>query len=79
MEKGDSETTEKSSSEQNPNSSLRDRLAELIKNSESEGGISVDSLNQKLGSSPEVGQGLQKLLEEGMIFEPRPGVVRWLG
>ncbi len=78
LEKSNQEKVE-TPTEQNQNNSLKDNLIELIKNSESEGGISVDTLNQKLGNSPEVGQGLQKLLEEGMIFEPRPGVVRWLG
>ena len=74
-----SEKSDEAQVEQNSNSSLRDNLVELIKNSESSGGIEVDALNEKLGNSPEVGQGLQKLLEDGMIFEPRPGVVRWLG
>jgi hypothetical protein len=26
-----------------------------------------------------INQEIQKLLEEGIIFEPRPGKVRWLG
>ena len=32
------------------------------------------------GTSPEIiNQEIQKMLEEGIIFEPRPGKLRWLG
>lgn len=78
LEKRNKENTE-TPVEQNKNNSLKENLIDLIKNSESAGGIDMDTLNQKLGNSPDISQELQKLLEEGMIFEPRPGVVRWLG
>ena len=62
---------------------VKDRVLELIKNSESEGGIESDKIimNPGLkGVTPEIiNQEIQKLLEEGIIFEPRPGKVRWLG
>lgn len=69
------------SSQSNPNqqpTSTRDNVIELIKNSEGEGGISSEKLNNSI-NSPEVNQEVQKLLEEGIIFEPRPGMLRWLG
>jgi len=59
---------------------IRDKVIELIKNSESEGGIDLEKIGAYTNSSSElVGQEIQKLLEEGIIFEPRPGRVRWLG
>ena len=55
--------------------------ADLIKNSEDDGGIEVDKITLQLqGTSPEIiNQEIKKLLEEGIIFEPRPGKMRWLG
>ncbi len=61
----------------------RDRILNLIKDSEKDGGIEIDQIimNKNLnGTSPEIiNQEIKKLLEEGIIFEPRPGKVRWLG
>ena len=60
---------------------IKDRILEKIKNSEGEGGIDTDSIIMNLKeTSPEIiNQEIKKLLEEGIIFEPRPGKVRWLG
>ncbi|MEK6760656.1 MAG: OB-fold nucleic acid binding domain-containing protein [Nanoarchaeota archaeon] len=59
---------------------IRDKIIELIKNSESEGGIDAEKISSYTNSPSElIGQEIQKLLEEGIIFEPRPGRVRWLG
>jgi len=59
---------------------LRGQIIELIKNSESEGGIDVEKLISSLNESEEtINQEIQKSLEEGIIFEPRPGKIRWLG
>lgn len=78
LEKDAKEETENPSAPQ-VESSLKNKLIEIIKNSESDGGVNTETLSNKLGNSPDINQELQKLLEEGMIFEPRPGVVRWLG
>ena len=60
--------------------SLRESIIDLIKNSESNGGISMEILNSSTGMSSEtVSNEIGRLLEEGTIFEPRPGIVRWLG
>ncbi|MEK6897775.1 MAG: OB-fold nucleic acid binding domain-containing protein [Nanoarchaeota archaeon] len=59
----------------------REKIADIIKNSEATGGINFEKISYNLKEiSPEtINEELQKLLEEGVIFEPRPGVVRWLG
>ncbi len=63
-----------------PSISPREKIIEMIKNSESEGGIDVEKINLNSKISPDaVSAEIQKLLEEGVIFEPRPGKVRWLG
>lgn len=60
---------------------VKDKLLGTIKNSEEEGGIDIDKIIMDLKEiSPEIiNQEVQKLLEEGIIFEPRPGRVRYLG
>lgn len=60
---------------------VKDRILESIKNAESEGGIEMDKLIMDLKDiSPEIiKQEVQKLLEEGIAFEPYPGKVRYLG
>ena len=60
---------------------VKDKILELIKNSEDDGGIEVDKIILQLrDSSPDIiNQEIKKLLEEGIIFEPRPGKMRWLG
>ena len=78
LEKSAKEVVE-TSSEPKIEGSLKEKLIDIIKDSESEGGVSMETLSSKLENSPDINQELQKLLEDGMIFEPRPGVVRWLG
>jgi RPA family protein len=60
---------------------IKDTLIDKIKSSEETGGIEVDKLIMELReTSPEIiNQEIKKLLEEGIIFEPRPGKVRYLG
>ena len=60
---------------------IRDKLLTAIKESEENGGIETEEILKKF---PEVSQSIinqeiQRLLEEGIIFEPRPGKVRYLG
>lgn len=65
----------------NEQKAIKDKILETIKNSEDEGGIYTDKIimeNKEV--SPDIINGeIKKLLEEGIIFEPRPGKVRWLG
>ena len=60
---------------------IKDKILETIKNSEDAGGVEIDSIIMNLKeTSPEIiNQEIKRLLEEGIIFEPRPGKVRWLG
>jgi RPA family protein len=60
---------------------VKDKILDKIKNAEDEGGIEVDKIIMNLKeSSPDIiNQEIKKLLEEGIIFEPRPGKLRWLG
>jgi RPA family protein len=60
---------------------IKDTIVEKIKKAESEGGLEVDKLIMDLReTSPDIiNKEIQKLLEEGIIFEPRPGKVRYLG
>ncbi|MFA5855768.1 MAG: OB-fold nucleic acid binding domain-containing protein [Candidatus Pacearchaeota archaeon] len=59
---------------------LRDEIIELIKNSEKYEGIDKEDLIQKINSRPDlIAQEIKKLLEEGIIYEPRPSIVRYLG
>jgi len=60
---------------------VKDKILGTIKNSEENGGIETDKIIMSLQEiSPVIiNQELQKFLEEGIIFEPRPGKVRYLG
>lgn len=62
---------------------IKDKILNLIKASEKEGGIEIDKIimNSSLNeASPEIiNKEIQRLLEEGIIFEPHPGKIRWLG
>lgn len=60
---------------------VKDQILQEIKKSENEGGIEKDSLIMKITNvSPEIiNQEIQKFISEGIVFEPRPGKVRYLG
>lgn len=60
---------------------IRDQILDSIKNSEDDGGIYIDTIimNHREAPTDLINQEIQRLLEEGIIFEPRPGKVRWLG
>lgn len=60
---------------------LRDEIIDKIKQAEPKEGIDKEEIILTLKNSrPEtITQELQKLLEEGIIYEPRPGRVRYLG
>lgn len=60
---------------------IKDKILGIIRGAEENGGIDVDKIIMDLNDvSPEIiNQEIKKLLEEGIIFEPRPGRVRWLG
>jgi len=61
-------------------SSLKDGIMVKIKEAESEGGVDVDTLIMDVEASPDaINAEIKKLLEEGLVYEPRPGRLRYLG
>lgn len=67
--------------EKNKIIAIKDSIITLIKDAEEQGGIEKEQIILKLkDASPEIiNQEIKKFLEEGIIFEPRPGKVRYLG
>jgi RecG-like helicase len=60
---------------------VKDKILDIIKEAEKDGGIEMDKIILDLREvSPDViNAEVKKLLEEGIVFEPRPGKIRWLG
>lgn len=60
---------------------IKDKILDEIKNAEENGGIEIDKIIMDFReTSPDmINQEVKKLLEEGIIFEPRPGKLRYLG
>lgn len=60
---------------------VKDKILETIKSAEEVGGVEIEKIIMSLRDiSPVIiNQEIQKLLEEGIVFEPRPGKVRYLG
>jgi RPA family protein len=59
---------------------LRDKILQTTKQNEDRGGVDIESLILELKSSPgQINQEIRKLLEEGLVYEPRPGKLRYLG
>jgi hypothetical protein len=62
------------------NAPIRDVILEKIKTSDSKGGIDKEQLILDTEASPDlINAEIKHLLEDGMIYEPRPGVLRYLG
>jgi hypothetical protein len=61
-------------------SSVKDGILDKIKGAEADGGIDRETLVMDVEASPEVIEvEVKKLLEEGLVYEPRPGRLRYLG
>jgi len=59
---------------------LKDQIVEIIKLAEGDGGMETQKLVLELNASPDlINQEIQKILEEGLAYEPRPGKIRYLG
>ena len=59
---------------------LKDKIMGMIKDAEKDNGIDIDKIILELKESPElINQEIKKLLEEGLVYEPRPGRLRYLG
>lgn len=58
----------------------KEQIIDMLKKAENEGGIDTSTLIMELKASPEIiNKEVQKLLEEGLAYEPRPGKIRYLG
>ena len=65
---------------QDEGSVLKDMIMQKIKDAEVNGGIDVDKIIMDTEASPDlINTEIKKLLEEGLIYEPRPGRLRYLG
>ncbi|MEM4215349.1 MAG: OB-fold nucleic acid binding domain-containing protein [Candidatus Pacearchaeota archaeon] len=70
---------EKIESEKSEEKSLRDQIIETIREAEAEEGIDIDKLIMSLKAPVEdINSTIIELLEEGTIFEPKPGRLRIL-
>lgn len=60
---------------------IKDQIIDMIRKGEEKGGIDTDEIYHTLTEvSPDIiSQEIQKMLEEGLAFEPRPGKIRYLG
>ena len=62
------------------NAPVRDIILDKIKKAEGDGGIDIEQLIMDTEASPDLINGeIKKLLEEGLVYEPRPGRLRYLG
>jgi hypothetical protein len=52
----------------------------MTKAEDSTGGVDVEKIILTLKESPQlINSEIKKLLEDGMVYEPRPGKLRYLG
>jgi RPA family protein len=59
---------------------LKDQIISKIKQAEVSEGIDTEKLIMEISANPAaISQEIKKLQEDGMIYEPRPGRVRYLG
>lgn len=59
---------------------LKDKILEMVKNSEKDGGIDIEKIIlESKESADTINQEIKKLLEDGIAYEPRPGKLRYLG
>jgi len=59
---------------------LKDSVMQMIKDAEAEGGVDTDKIIMDIEAAPDaINNEIKKLLEEGLVYEPRPGVLRYLG
>jgi len=63
-----------------PESPVRDLIMKKVREAEVEGGIEIEAMKLDLQASPKaVDVEITQLLKEGLIYEPRPGKIRYLG
>ncbi|MEK6928256.1 MAG: OB-fold nucleic acid binding domain-containing protein [Nanoarchaeota archaeon] len=61
-------------------SAMKDQILKMIKDAETQGGIEIEKIILDLKEHPDaINSEIKKLLEDGLIYEPRPGKLRYLG
>ena len=61
-------------------SELKDKIIQMVKSKDSEGGVEIEKMILELKEQPQtINQEIKKLLEDGLAYEPRPGKLRYLG
>ena len=59
---------------------IKDKVIEIIKREETNGGAEISKITEELKAQQDsINKEIKKLLEEGTVYEPRPGKVRYLG
>lgn len=59
---------------------LKDKIINMVKEGEKDGGANIDQIILDLKETPDlINQEIKKLLEDGVVYEPRPGKIRYLG
>jgi RPA family protein len=59
---------------------LKDKILQMVKDGEKDGGASIEQVILQLKESPDIiNSEIKKLLEDGVVYEPRPGKIRYLG
>ncbi len=59
---------------------LKDKVLEMVKNAEKDGGVDIEKIILECKEAPPtINDEIKKLLEDGLVYEPRPGKLRWLG
>ncbi len=80
LRKLENEKNKPSETDKKEATDIKDKIITIIKREEVNGGADIKKLTDELQAKPEaVNQEIRKLLEEGAIYEPRPGKVRYLG
>ena len=61
-------------------SNLKNDIMQKIRDAEGDGGVDVDTIIMDVEASPDaINAEVKKLLEDGLVYEPRPGRLRYLG
>ena len=61
-------------------SAIKDKIINMVKEQESNGGVDIEKIILESKEHPDaINQEIKRLLEEGIVYEPRPGKLRWLG
>ena len=59
---------------------IKEKIIEIVKREEPNNGSEISSIISELKSPAEtINNEVKKLLEDGTIYEPRPGKIRYLG